>query len=158
MLKHISLFVFFYGFGLLGIGFGRFWLSPPKAPSGLRTADQRASDYDEPDPREHGPGQGWASKASPQLEMQLLKQASAQAVEQGLRHSDSLNHRNSSEGSDTRDERPSDAASPPPEIVHDLLHELPVQPPDLLARNRLEIKWAEFNKTFMEPTFGGKQA
>jgi len=134
------------------------WLSPPKDPSGLRTADQRASDYDEPDPREHRPGQVWASKASPQLEMQLLKETSAQVDEQGLRHSDSLNHRNSSDvSSDTRDGRPSDTASPPPEIVN-LLHDLPLQPPELLARNRLEIKWAEFNKKIMEPTFGGKQA
>ena len=135
------------------------WLSPPKDNGGLRPANENASSYDEPDsctgPRQlNGTSTGtlWEPKASPLLEMQPIKEVPPALVELGLPHADSLNRRNSS---DSGSGEGISGPSPPAGVAHDLLHEMPVQH-EWLRRTWLEVRWASFNKKFMEPTFGGR--
>ena len=135
------------------------WLNPPKDNGGLRAANKSTSSYNEPDsysgphqPDGTNSGPLWGPKASPQLEMQLMKDGPPASVELGLPHLDSLNRRNSS---DSGSGEGISGPSPPAETAHDLLHEMPLQH-EWLRRTWLEVQWSSFNKKFMEPTFGGR--
>jgi NhaP-type Na+/H+ or K+/H+ antiporter len=137
------------------------WLSPPKDSRAPQAANKITSSFDEPDsfsgphqPDGTNKGSLWGPKASPQLEMQLMKDGPPASVELGLPHLDNLNRRTSS---DSGSGEGMSGHSPPAEIAHDLLHEMPVQQ-EWLRRSWLEVRWASFNKKFMEPTFGGKHA